>query len=157
MNLYEINEKLELGFDVETGEILDAEYLDKLVMERDVKIENIALWIKNLKAEAEALKAEKDAFAQRQKSAENKMEQLKRYLSSALGGEKFKTEKVSISYRKSESIEVEDIRKLLDFGNDDLIKYTEPTANKTAIKAAIKAGIKVPGVKITENNNIQIK
>ena len=34
MNLYEINEKLELGFDVETGEILDVEYLDKLAMER---------------------------------------------------------------------------------------------------------------------------
>ena len=93
MNLYEINEKLELGFDIETGEILDAEYLDKLAMERDMKIENIALWIKNLKSEAEALKAEKDVFAQRQKSAENKMEQLKKYLANALAGKSSKQRK----------------------------------------------------------------
>lgn len=157
MNLYEINEKLELGFDAETGEILDTEYLDKLAMERDSKIENIALWIKNLKSEAEALKAEKDVFAQRQKSAENKMEQLKKYIANVLGGEKFKTEKVSISYRKSESVEVEDMRKLMDFGDESFIKYAEPTANKTAIKAAIKSGIEVPGVRLTENNNMQIK
>lgn len=157
MNLYEIDERLELGFDTETGEILDSDYLDKLEMERDSKIENIALWIKNLKSDAEALKAEKEVFAQRQKSAENKMEQLKKYLANVLGGEKFKTVKVLISYRKSESVDVVDMQKLLDFGDDDLIKYTEPTANKTAIKAAIKAGIKVPGVKITENNNMQIK
>ena len=157
MNLYEIDERLELGFDTETGEILDSDYLDKLEMERDSKIENIALWIKNLKSDAEALKAEKEVFAQRQKSAENKMEQLKKYLANVLGGEKFKTVKVLISYRKSESVEVEDMQKLLDFGDDTLIKYAEPTANKTAIKAAIKSGVVVPGVKISENNNMQIK
>ena len=85
------------------------------------------------------------------------MEQLKKYLANVLGGEKFKTVKVLISYRKSESVEVEDMQKLLDFGDDTLIKYAEPTANKTAIKAAIKSGVVVPGVKISESNNMQIK
>ena len=52
---------------------------------------------------------------------------------------------------------MEDMQKLLNFGDDTLIKYAEPTANKTAIKAAIKSGIEVPGVKILESNNMQIK
>ena len=58
MNLYQINEEIEKCIDTETGEILDLEALDKLAMERDTKIENLACWYKNLMADAEALKAE---------------------------------------------------------------------------------------------------
>ena len=49
MTLYEINEAIrnaiELGFDPETGEILDASALEQLQMDRDEKIENICLYI----------------------------------------------------------------------------------------------------------------
>ena len=48
MNLYQINEEIEKCIDTETGEILDLEALDKLAMERDTKIENLACWYKNL-------------------------------------------------------------------------------------------------------------
>ena len=78
MNLYEIDAEILGCVDVETGEIFDIDKFEELSMARDAKVENICLWIKNLKAEVEALKAEKDSFAQRQKSAENKMESLKR-------------------------------------------------------------------------------
>ena len=81
MNLYDIDAKIMECVDVETGEIIDEDMLNALTMERDAKVENIALWIKNLKAEAEALKVEKDAFAKRQKTAENQMNSLKQYLS----------------------------------------------------------------------------
>ena len=37
-------------------------------------------------ADAEALKAEKNAFAEREKAAKNKAESIKRYLSSVLQG-----------------------------------------------------------------------
>ena len=84
MKLYEIDQAILDCIDAETGDIVNAEMLDKLTMERDAKIENIALWIKDLKAEAEALKAEKMAFAERQKVAENKAESLKNYLAYAL-------------------------------------------------------------------------
>ena len=72
MNLFEIDEAIEKAFalavDPETGEVDEERMvlLEALHMERDKKIENIACLIKNLKADAAALKAEKDAFAKRQ-------------------------------------------------------------------------------------------
>lgn len=82
MNLFEIENEIMNCWDQETGEIFDSKKMDQLEMARDTKIENIALYIKNLTADAEALKAEKQSFAERQKAAENKAEALKRYLAS---------------------------------------------------------------------------
>ena len=47
-NLYEINEEIKNTIDLETGEIVDFEAFEKLQMERTEKLENIALWYKNL-------------------------------------------------------------------------------------------------------------
>ena len=152
-NLYEIDAQIMACVDFETGEIIDEEKLQALQLEFDQKVEGIALWIKNLVAESKMIKEEKDNLATRQNTCENKAESLKKYLSSALGGEKFKTAKVSVSYRKSESIEVEDIS-LLD---DDYLKFKEPEADKTKIKAALKNGVSLEGVTLVEKNNIQIK
>lgn len=152
-SLYEIDEQIMACVDMETGEIIDEEKLQMLQLEFEKKVEGIALWIKNLLAEAKMVKEEKDALATRQKSCENKAESLKKYLENALNGEKFKTSKVSISYRKSESVQVDDIERL----DDDYLKYTAPTADKTKIKQALKQGIELEGVHLVENNNIQIK
>ena len=152
-NLYEIDAQIMECVDFETGEIIDVERLEALQMEFDSKVEGIALWIKSLVAEAKMVKEEKDNLAARQKACENKAESLKKYLASALGGEKFKTSKVSISYRKSKSVEVEDIS-LLD---DDYLKFKEPEADKTKIKKALEEGISLEGVSLVEKNNIQIK
>ena len=89
MNLYEISEEMLNCVDAETGEV-DTDKLDELAMLRDEKLESIALWIKDLKAEAEALKAEKLVFAARQSAAERRAESLKNYLTGFLHGEKFK-------------------------------------------------------------------
>ena len=67
MSLYTINQQILECIDLSTGEILDTAAFDQLQMERDEKIENIALWIKSLKADALAYKNEKDAFAEKQK------------------------------------------------------------------------------------------
>ena len=132
------------------------EKLDSLMVDREQKIENIALWIKNLKADAEALKEEKNAFAERQKAAENKAESLKQYLTRYLNGETYKSPKVAVSFRRSEAVQINDIAAIEAF-DDKYIKYSEPTADKTAIKAAIKAGINVPGAELIQSSNIQIK
>ena len=54
MKLYEIDEAILNCIDLETGEIIDTEQLDKLTMEREAKLENVACWIKELKAEADS-------------------------------------------------------------------------------------------------------
>lgn len=156
MNLYEINAAIMdcmQEVDEETGELLNVEMLDSLLLAKDEKIENIACWIKNLKADAEALKAEKDAFAKRQKAAENKVEQLKQYLRNVLEGEKFSSDKAAISFRKSEVVEIDDWTKL----DKDYLKYKDPDVDKSAVKKALKSGCILNGVRLVEKQNIQIK
>lgn len=158
--LYEINQQIascimEDGqiIDTQTGEILDYDALDALQMARDEKIENIALFIKNINAEAAALKVEKDAFAERERIAKAKADRLKEYLAFCLEGEKFKTAKVAISYRQSDQVIVDDITKV----PAELLKVKEPEADKTAIKRIIKAGGDVAGCHMIDKSNIQIK
>ena len=153
MNLFEIDAAILDCVDVETGEVFDVDRFEELELTRDAKIENICLWIKNLKAEAEALKAEKDAFAQRQKAAENKMESLKRYISGYLDGTAFESAKVKVSFRKSESLEISEGAVI----PDEYLRFKEPEVNKADLKKAIKAGLTIGGVQLVESNNIQIK
>ena len=153
MNLFEIENAILDCVDTETGEIIDAEKLEELELARDVKVENICLWIKNLKAEAEALKAEKDAFAYRQKVAENKMESLKRYIASYLDGTPFKSTKVNVSFRTSKSLEIAEGAII----PDEYLRFKEPEVNKTDLKKAVEAGLSIAGVSIVEKQNIQIK
>ena len=158
MTIYEINEGILNCIDPETGEIIDIDKLNELELERDAKIENVACWIKELKAEAEAIKAEKLALAERQRVAENKAESLKKWLAYALQGEKFKTAKCSVSFRKTESVEVteEGIEALMK-EHDELLTYKAPEPNKTAIKQALKDGLSVEGVQLIQNTSTIIK
>lgn len=151
--LYEINEEILNCVDTETGEIIDAEKLSQLQMDFEDKVEGIALWIKNLLSDAAAIKAEKDKLNERQKVCENKAKNLKEYLSGFLAGQKFKTPRVAISYRKSESVNVLDIGKI----PDEYLKYKDPEPDKTAIKSAIKYGQTIDGVELVVNHNMQIK
>ena len=161
MNLYEIDSRImeafESAVDMETGEIVDGEaykHFDDLQMQFDKKVEGILLWIKDLNAEAEALKKEKQAFEARQKAAENKVTSLKNYVSGALKGEKFKTDRVAVSYRKSTSVELTgDIYSV----PEDYLRYKEPEIRKDKIKEAIKAGAGIPGVQLVEKISMQIR
>ena len=159
MTIYEIDSAIMDCIDAETGEVIDIDKLNALNIERDAKVENVALWIKELKAEAEAIKAEKLRLADRQKAAENKAESLKKWLAYALNNEKFKTARCSVSFRNTESVEVTDegLENLMRGGNDDLLTYAKPEPNKTAIKQAIKDGLNVSGVQLVQNISTIIK
>lgn len=156
MTLYEISkeiENFEFKVDEETGEILNIMQLDEIMMARDEKIENIALWIKNLDAEATAIREEEKALADRRRSKERKIESLKNYIASNVEiGEKFETARTRISFRKSQVVQIEDIENLPV--NFTKIKV-EP--DKMAIKTALKNGIYLEGCELVDNYSIQIK
>lgn len=154
MTLWEIDQGIMACCDPETGEIVDPEMLTALHMEREAKLENVALWVKNLKAEAAAIKAEKDALAAREKKAAKKAEDLERWLSLALGGQEFNTAKCAVSFRRSTKVDVLD-KSIIPEGF--LRAKTEYSPDKDAIAAAIKAGLEVSGCVLTENLNISIK
>lgn len=153
-SLYEIDKSIMECLDFETGEILDAERLNALQMERQEKVESVALWIKNLSADAIAYKAEKDAFAEREKAALKKIESLKAWLSGALEGQKFSTWRCAVTFRKSEAVEIEDEALIPQEMKTEKITYSP---NKTAIKEAIKAGEEIAGCKLVERINPTIK
>ena len=97
------------------------------------------MWIKSLLADANAIKAEKDKLAEREKALKNKADSLKKYLDRTLNGSKFETPKVSISYRKSSSVEVDE--NFIDWAREnakELLTFSDPTASKTAIKDYLK-------------------
>lgn len=146
-------ENFEFNIDEETGEILNLDELDALELEKDTKVENICLLIKNLKSDATAYKAEKDAFEKKRKAAENKADRLTAYVQYILAGEKFKSSKVNVSYRKSEKVICPDLLEV----DDDYLRYKEPELDKKKIKDAIKAGVKVKGCYMEESLNIQIR
>lgn len=156
MTLYEIESEILNCIDPETGEIIDETQLDALYMEREKKIEGVLLWIKNLNADVEAFKAEEKSLAERRKVAENKVERLKSYVQNALNGERFATARVSVGYRKSEAVVIDDMKEMM-WAADDYLKFSDPEPDKTKIKKALKAGINVAGCHLEERYNMTIK
>lgn len=159
MTLYEIDKKIEAAImnavDEETGEITgDFALLDELQLEREQKIENSGLYIKNLAAEIESLKAEEKALYERRKSKEKRAEWLKGYLTYSLDGAKFETPKLALSFRKSVVVDVADVDKLPE--EFKRIK-TMIDADKTALKEALKGGAVIDGAILVEKQNLQIK
>ena len=137
-SLYELNLKLatyEMEFDEETGEWLNENELDAIHMEREEKIENICLWIKNLRAEASAIKAEEKALADRRKAKEKKADNIEDYVALNLDGAKFETPRVKIMWRKSESVEILDESKIPD-------EFLDISTVRNPIKAEIKKYLK---------------
>lgn len=156
MNLYDIEYEITQCVDAETGEIVDEARLDALQMERTQKIENILLWIKNLKSEAGAIRGEEKKLAERRQSDEKKAESLTQYVQNVLNGEKFRTARVTVSYRKSEAVVVDDMELMVEVC-DDYLKYKDPEPDKAKIKAALKDGLSVPGCHLEERQNMTIK
>ena len=158
MNIYEIDNAMFSLIDEETGEIKDYAAFEELQMQKEEKIENTALWYKNLVAESKAIREEEKALAERRKSLENKAENLKNFINRTLDGNKFSTSKVAISYRKSTAVEVDD--EFIDYAmknNNDLLTFKRPEPNKTVIKGMLQGGFDIPHAELVERNNMSIK
>lgn len=158
MTLFEIDKAIEEFFeeniDPETGELLNIEQLDGLQMAREQKCENIALLIKNKEAEKNAVAEQEKVFADRKKTLGNEIDRLKNYLGYALGGEKFSTPKVAVSFRKSESVHITDEYLIPD---EYKLFTVVKKPDKKIIKDALKNGKEIMGCELVEKKNISIK
>lgn len=145
MNLFEINNAILNCYNYETGE-LDVEKLEALEEKKEQKVENIACFYRNTVSDIEQLKEQKKIFEERIRVEENKAERLKNYLLYALDGEKFKSPKVSVSFRTNKVVEVSDdfVSWAIATGNDTLIRSKEPEVNKTTVKQALLDGKDIP-------------
>ena len=166
--LYELDSKiaelLETGFemsciDAETGEIDETQlavYLEQLQLDRKTKIDNIAVFVKNLEAEAVAIRAEEKKLKERREAKERKAERLKNYIKTSMllqGETKFESARVSMSLRNSKAVVVDESKLESVYFTSKIVQ----SVDKKAIKAALEAGILVEGAMLEERKNLQIK
>ena len=161
--LYEIDQDILDCVDMETGEIVDIEKLNALQMERGKKLEGVALLVKDLKAEADAVKAEADKLTARKKALDNKIDGLKNWLLFALNGEKLKTPRCNVYQTHNTKLNVIDEQSTVNWIQthckepEEFLRFTLPEIRKDAVKAELKAGKEIPGVTLEETESVVIK
>lgn len=153
--------------DISPEEIGQAWYdtLEGMEAELGDKAENLVRYIKNISAEAEALKAEENRLYARRKSKENRVKGLKDYLKNCMElaeVTKLETPHALISLRKNpESAEITDEQAFVDWaigsGNKDMLRYKSPEVDKKAVKSALQEGMEIPGVRLSQGKSIIIK
>ena len=168
MKLYELSKDYEnLMLAIENGDVPEeaiADTLESIELMLDDKADNIACWIKQLTAEAEAIKAEEDKLKARRTAKLNRAERLTEYLAECLtnaGRTKIETARNVIAFRKTPGkVVIDDEQKFIAWAQkyaDGLLVYKEPTINKTAIKAALDYGAEIEGCRIDSSLKIAIK
>ena len=160
--LYEIDQAILDCVDLETGEILDPEKLDALQMEREMKLEGVALWVKDLKAEAAAVKEEADKLTARKKSLENKIDGLKTWLLYALNGEKLKTPRCNVYQTHSQKVVIDDEKAMVDMlmsspSGEKFLRMKEPEIDKNALKDSLKQGYEFEFAHLEDTESLVIK
>ena len=160
--LYEIDNEILSCVDMETGEILDTAKLDALQMEREQKLEGVALWVKDLKAEADAVKAEADKLTARKKSLDNKIESIKTWLTGALDGEKLKTPRCNVYQTHNQKVVIDDEKALVDMfmsspDPEKYLRFHEPEIDKTALKDSMKKGFEFEFAHLEDTESVVIK
>lgn len=123
----------------------------------NTKCLNIASWIRNLEAEAKAIKEAQDAMDKRRKSAVNKAERLRNFLFHGMklaGVEKIAFPHFVLSIKKNpESVRIADGVVL----PDEFLRHKDPEPDKIAIKEALKSGRSIPGCILERNEKLDIK
>lgn len=167
MSLYSLDSKIkacialdaEHVVDTEDGEILDLEQFEALQMERVVKLENLACYIKNVEADAEAIYAEVDALSKRARVKKNEAERCKIYLAQLLAGEKFEAPRCKVTFRNT-TFRNTTVCNVLDISKvpEQFLRRKEVVeANKADIKKFCKDGAKLPGVEVITKQSMILK
>lgn len=136
------NKMLTAWFDTLTG--IEGEF--------DEKAESIAIYYKQLLAEAKMLKAEKAAIAKRQSQKEKQAESLKTYLfksMQALGRQKIDMPRAVMSLKKNApSLVVDDEISFVEWAEkhnlDHLLKYNMPEVKRMMSRLSAKRAKKSP-------------
>ena len=129
------------------------------------KAVNVAIYIKNLRSEAEQIKAEKLKLEKRQ-SAKNKLaDRLEKYLFDSM--QKVKRTQIDRPQAKirikqnPESTVIENEQEFIKWAEcndrDDLLKYEQPSVKKTVVKALLKKKENIPFAHLERKTVLEIK
>lgn len=162
MKIYEIPGALRnlldrLDVDPDTGEVdgdalvAYAEYQGQAAE----KLEGTACYVRELEAEAEAIKAEEDRLAKRRKALEGKAARLKAYMMPAIEsmGGKVKGVMASLRISRTQAVYVFDLDALPD-AFKRVVTKVDP--DKVALKKALKSGEDIPGAALEDRQSVVI-
>lgn len=162
LNLYTIQQEyislaeqiIDAGGEV-TEEVNEALQINKEQLEH--KGQCYGFVVKQLESEVDIIDIEIKRLEALKKSRNKTVDKLKETISNAMQLyeiEEIKTPTLKISFRKSESVEIDNLE-LLD--ENFIVEKISRTADKALIKENIKAGIAVVGAVLKQNKNLQIK
>ena len=160
MKLYEIDNNLRALWGKiaeQEGELTesDLQALNDLELAQNEKLEGYGVIIREMQAEIEECDAEVKRIKKLAQTKRNKVERLKKYLQEFMLNneiDKFESIKVKLSFRKSQSLEIEEGAEL---PNELMRVKLEP--DKTAIKDYIEHGGQLKGVFLLDKQNLKIK
>lgn len=148
---------------VMTEALLDT--LDAIDDEMDEKLANCGAFIKQLTAEADALDAEIKSLKNRSAAKKREIDSFKTYIMACM--EHADVKKVDKPLAKlsirtnAESVSVSNEQAFVSWAQlsnrDDLLRYTAPDINKTAVKAALNDGQNIPGCQIVRTKSLIVK
>lgn len=144
MNIFNEEDLMSMCIDVDTGEFDEAMF-EGLRIERDKKIENIALWVLEDETMAKNIKEQENKLKERREILEQRIEKRKEFLRYIAEGKKLKTDRVTVSYRTSKAVKIT---------NEEIIpiKYktvkTTVSVSKDDIKKDLQAGKTVEGAEL---------
>lgn len=157
------------SFNEETGEVyFTTDDLDALNMAFEEKIDSLSGLYELYGDRAKSLKERSKDISEKAKRFENKSESIKKYIDSLMkiaGKTKLEVGDKSLSYRKSVSGDIYDTKQLVDWIESDedrkknYYTYKEPEISKKNLGDALKKNIEteIPGFRLVENDNLQIK
>ena len=152
MTLYELTSEyldlLAMLEDPDVDEELINDTLEALGGELEVKADGYARVMRQMDADAKAIKAEEERLANRRKSLENRTAALKSRLQQMMevtGKVKFKTELFSFGIQKNPAAVVMDEQYIENIPECYLI-IQEPKIDKQKIKEDLKAGLDLEGI-----------
>lgn len=146
--------------DMDLDEQTFADTLESLSGDLEVKATNVAMFVRNLEASAESIKAAEKQMAERRKAIEAKAERIRNYLKDNMartGITKIDCPYFALSLRNSppavEVINADEIPAQYF----DIPEPPAPVLNKNRLKDDLKNGVIVEGARLTQGNYLQIK
>jgi hypothetical protein len=141
------------------GEVTEAEEAALQLNRENLETKSTAYGFitKELDYEIEVIDAEIKRLGDLKKSRVKTIDKLKERVSEAMhlyGIEEIKTPVMKINFRKSETVEIDNMAQL---DQKFMVEKVTVSPDKTKIKEAIKAGETVEGARIETHQNIQIK
>ncbi len=144
--------------DEETGEVFaGAEGAEALGEALADKVDACACYLKEIEAEADAIRAEEERLAGRRRALRARAERFRDYMAICMQNareRRVETPRAVVSLRRTRAVEVYDFDALPEqFVN---VK-TETKPDRRAIGDAIKAGREVPGARTIERDSLSVR